>query len=350
MKALEIKNLNSENIKFVTGSPDASAEKVLPPEICDQNSLVFVSKQEHLEQALLKGARIIIAAFDVSKTQVSPSQALFQTTKIPQAMSLILPLFDKKKDRFQWTPNIHPKAHVDPTAKLGSDVRVGPGAFVGAHTQIGSRTVIGANTVIEDGCHIGEDCLFHPLVFIGALTIIGSRCEIHPNTTLGSDGFGYAPDKQGNNRKIPQLGRVVLGDDVEIGSCCAIDRATLTETKIHSGTKFDNLIHIAHNCEIGSHSLIAGGFMMAGSTKLGSRFMTGGNSVVADHLTIADNVVLAGRSTVTNDISTGGAYGGYPLQPLREALKTIANIGHITKMRRQIAVILKKLDLKDEDL
>ncbi len=348
MKALEIKKLNSEIIKFVSGNENAEASRVLPPETCDHSSLVFVSKPEQLAQALKQGAAIIITAFDAGSVSLGGRQALFQASKIPLAMSHVLPFFDRKKQRFEWGQKIHPSAFVDDSAELGLDVKIGPGVFVGARTKIGARTVVGANTVIENEVSIGEDCLLHPLVFVGAQTQMGNRCEIHPNTTLGSDGFGYAPEKTGSNKKIPQLGRVVLGDDVEIGSCCAIDRATLTETKIHSGTKFDNLIHIAHNCEIGSHSLIAAGFMIAGSTKIGAHFMTGGNSVVADHVTIADKVTIAGRSIVNNDVKEAGAYGGHPLQPMKDYLKTVTTLGNLVKMRKQIAAIMKKLDIKED--
>jgi UDP-3-O-[3-hydroxymyristoyl] glucosamine N-acyltransferase len=350
MKASDLKNLNSDVVKFITGNPDAEASKVLPPDTGDSSSLVFASKPEQLQMAIQNKASIIVVGFEAKGVALSSHQALFQAVKIPQAMTVILPLFDAKKARFNWGSDIHPKAYLDLSAEIGPNVKIGPGAFIGANVKIGAGTVIGANTVIENDCSLGENCILHPLVFIGANTIMGNRCEIHPNTSLGSDGFGYAPDKHKVNKKIPQLGRVILGDDVEIGSGCAIDRATLTETRIRSGTKFDNLIHIAHNCDIGEHSLIAGGFMMAGSSKTGSHFMTGGNTVVADHINIADNVVLAGRSTVTNDVTESGAYGGYPLQPLREALKTIANIGQLTKMRKQMSAIMKKLNLTDDDL
>ena len=138
---------------------------------------------------------------------------------------------------------------------------------------------------------------------------------------------------------------MVIGDEVEIGSNCAIDRATLTSTHIRSGTKLDNICHIAHNCDLGENGLFTAGFMMAGSTKIGRQFVTGGNSVVSAHLTLADNVVLAGRSSVTNNVTESGRYGGYPLQPMNEALKTAVNIGRLNKMRRDLNQVLKHLGL-----
>ena len=351
MKASQIQKLNPDVIQFIAGNEKAQAVAAHPPELADKGSLVFVSKPDQLTEALSRNATIIITSFDVPKDffQLGPDQALFRTQKINLAMSWVLPLFDNKKERFEWGSEKHNSSFVDPTAQLGARVKVGPGAFIGANTVIGQGTLIGANAVIENDVVIGQHCIIHPLAFIGARTVMGQRCEIQPHASLGPDGFGFVTDQSGQQRKIPQLGQVILGDDVEIGANTTIDRATLTETKIASGTKFDKNCHLAHNCEIGKNSLIAAGFMTAGSTKIGANFMTGGGSVVSDHLTISDNVMLAGRSTVTKDISAPGAYGGYPLQPLKESLKVIASFAHLPKMRRQLAAIAKKLGIADLD-
>jgi UDP-3-O-[3-hydroxymyristoyl] glucosamine N-acyltransferase len=138
---------------------------------------------------------------------------------------------------------------------------------------------------------------------------------------------------------------VKIGDKVEIGSNCAVDRATLTSTYIRSGTKLDNICHIAHNCDLGENGFYAAGFMMGGSTKIGRQFVTGGCTVVTAHVTLADNVVLAGRSTVTNDVLEAGQYGGYPLQPLKEAMKTSINIGQLNEFRKKLNRVMKHLHL-----
>jgi UDP-3-O-[3-hydroxymyristoyl] glucosamine N-acyltransferase len=143
------------------------------------------------------------------------------------------------------------------------------------------------------------------------------------------------------------LGNVKIGNGVEIGSNCAIDRATLTSTHIRSGTKLDNICHIAHNCDLGENGFFTAGFMMGGSTKIGRQFVTGGNTVVTAHITVGDNVALSGRSSVTNDIPTAGAYGGYPLQPLKEALKTAVSIGHLNEIRRNLKRVMKYLHLPE---
>jgi UDP-3-O-[3-hydroxymyristoyl] glucosamine N-acyltransferase len=184
-------------------------------------------------------------------------------------------------------------------------------------------------------------------VFVGAGCELGRDCEVHPHTSIGSDGFGYAVGASRRPQKLSHLGNVWIGDEVEIGSNCAIDRATLSSTYVRSGTKIDNLCHIAHNCDLGEDGFYTAGFMMAGSTTIGRRFMTGGNSVVSAHLKLADDVVLAGRSTVTSDVPVSGHYGGYPLQPLKDFMRTLAALGQLTEIRKNLNRVLKHLQLPE---
>lgn len=341
-----IKELNSSDLNFVSGSIKAVATKVLPPESCDSETLVFVSKPEHLEQALKAKAPIIVA----QKALALPSDTgttFFTTSSIQLGMAAILPLFDGKMNRFNQETKIHPSAYIHPTAHLGKNVGVGPFAVIGEHVKVGDGATIGAHTVIESYAEIGDHCIIHPQVFLGSHCTVGSRCEIHPHTTIGADGFSFAPTK-GQPKKIPQIGRVVIGNDVEIGANCAIDRAALTVTKIGNGTKMDNLCHIAHNVEIGENCLIAGKFSAAGSAKIGNHFMCGGEVAIGPHITVCDGVILAGRACAVNDITAPGQYGGYPLEPLRDALKTLANLTYVTRIRKDLARVKKHLGLQDE--
>jgi len=188
-----------------------------------------------------------------------------------------------------------------------------------------------------------------------ALPAAGQEYTIGPRDVLGIAVWGqadlsrdYAVDPDGRPRKISHLGNVIIGNGVEIGSNCAVDRATLTSTYIRSGTKLDNICHIAHNCDLGENGFFTAGFMMGGSTKIGRQFVTGGNSVVTAHITLGDNVVLAGRSSVTCDVPDAGSYGGYPLQPLKEAMKTIASIRHLNEIRKNLNRVMKHLHLLDK--
>jgi UDP-3-O-[3-hydroxymyristoyl] glucosamine N-acyltransferase len=155
--------------------------------------------------------------------------------------------------------------------------------------------------------------------------------------------------KDGTHKKIPQIGRVVIGNHVELGANCAVDRAALTETRIGDGTKFDNFAHIAHNCVIGKDSVFAASFKIAGSSSVGNNCMAGGNVDIADHVSIGDKVMIAGRSGITKDITGPAAIGGYPQEPLRDSLKTIANLANLTGLRKDMARVLKHLGLNKEE-
>lgn len=343
-----IKNLNSAHINYIRGPLDRIAEKVLPPNLARDNALVFTSTQEHFNSAIEKKASVIVFHSNIDTQSASPDIALFETAHIQMAMSAILPLFDGKMNRFIQEEKIHPTSIIHPSAHIGKNVFIGPYVIIGENTQIGDHTTIGSHCVIENNVHIGDHCLLHPTVFIGAQTIIGHHTEIHPHTTIGSDGFGFAIDRAGIANKIPQIGRVIIGNHVEIGANCTIDRAALTETIIHDGVKVDNLCHFGHNTEVGDHSLITAGFFIAGSSKVGKHFVCGGNTAISDHKTVTDKVTVAGRSTVGHDITEPGQYGGYPIQPMRTYLKTQATLPNISDMKKQIAKILKHLQLDKE--
>ncbi|WP_374078283.1 UDP-3-O-(3-hydroxymyristoyl)glucosamine N-acyltransferase [Bdellovibrio bacteriovorus] len=342
-----IKDLNSSDLTFVSGRLEAVATKVLPPESCDSESLVFVSKPDQLAAALKVKAPIVVA----HKALPLPNDtgtAFFQAGSIQLGMAAILPLFDGKMNRFNQETKIHPTASIHPSAHLGKNVGVGPYAVIGEHVKIGDGCTIGAHTVIECYAEIGDHTLLHPQVFIGAHCTLGSHCEIHPHTTIGADGFSFAMTREGTHKKIPQIGRVVIGNHVELGANCAVDRAALTETKIGNGTKMDNFCHVAHNVVIGENCVMAAGFKVAGSSTIGNNCMFGGEAAVSDHITVCDRVIVGGRGGVTFSITEPGQYGGYPIEPLRDALKTLANKTHITRMRKDLARVLKHLGLNAE--
>lgn len=303
-----------------------------------EGCLVFCDLRGQLDLALERKAGVIVLGPTLAAT-FSPGNhegCFLAVTHVRAGMGELLCYFDGKAERFEQWGGHHPTAIVHPTAQIGARVRLGPCCVIGARVIIGDDSRIGAHVVVENDARIGAGSTLHPQVFVGARCELGERCEIHPHTSIGSDGFAYTRDASGKPVKIAQIGIVRIGDDVEIGSNCAIDRATLTATVIRSGVKIDNICHIAHNCDLGENGFYTAGFMMAGSTKIGRNFVTGGNSVVAGHLTLADNVELAGRSTVTNDIKQGGQYGGYPLQPLRDALKTLVSLTKLTEMRKKL--------------
>ena len=349
LSARTIKNQHSEIFTFLHGNLDSAASGCHSPKEAMLGSLVYVSDAAQLVESRLHKPAILIVHAKIADSVcdiADSASCCFSVKNIPMGMAVLLKYFDKKRFRFTQWGERHPSAIVHAEAKIGEGVYLGPYCVIGAGAIIGRNCLIGAHAVIENGAQIGERTTLHPHVFVGAGCEIGKDCEIHPHTSIGSDGFGYAVDPDGRPRKISHLGNVIIGDDVEIGSNCAIDRATLTSTHIRSGSKLDNICHIAHNCDLGENGFFTAGFMMGGSTKIGRQFVTGGNSVVTAHITLGDNVVLSGRSSVTKDVPDAGAYGGYPLQPLKEAMKTAVNIGHLNEMRKNLNRVMKHLHLK----
>jgi UDP-3-O-[3-hydroxymyristoyl] glucosamine N-acyltransferase len=232
----------------------------------------------------------------------------------------VLILFHPPEDPLP--PGIHPTAVVDPGAVLGAGVRIGSHVVLGERSRIGDGTMILPGTVIGRDVTIGARTLLYANVTIREGCRIGDRVIIHPGTVIGSDGFGFAPRPDGSYEKIPQLGIVVVGDDVEIGANCTVDRATMGETRIENGVKLDNLIQVAHNVVIGEHTVIAAQSGVSGSTKIGKRNMIGGQVGFAGHLDIADDTKWGAQSGVHRSVpASGGTYMGTPAVSFRLATR-----------------------------
>jgi UDP-3-O-[3-hydroxymyristoyl] glucosamine N-acyltransferase len=350
LRAETIQSQHADVCQYLQGDYDAVATNCRVPDDADRDSLVFASDATQLTNARQRGAAILVVQRALAD-QLAPREpafgCCFAVASVPMGMARLLGHFDRKRERFSQWGERHPTAVVHATATLGADVLLGPYCVIGAGASIGDGCCIGSHVVVENGARIGAGTVLHAHVFVGAGCEIGRDCEVHPHSTIGSDGFGYAVGASRRPQKISHLGNVCIGDEVEIGSNCAIDRATLTSTYVRSGAKLDNVCHIAHNCDLGEDGFYTAGFMMAGSTTIGRRFMTGGNSVVSAHLTLSDDVVLAGRSTVTSDVREPGHYGGYPLQPMKDAMRTLATLGQISEIRKNLNRVLKHLQLPD---
>jgi len=231
-------------------------------------------------------------------------------------------------------------------------------ARVAPNAHIGTNTTIHAFAVIEEGAQIGQGVIIHPGVYVGPGSVIGNDCTIHANvsiregvrignrviihagTVIGSDGFGFVTEG-GIHHKIPQVGGVIIEDDVELGANCAIDRAMLGNTVIKKGTKFDNMVHIAHNVVVGEHCLIAGQVGIAGSAKIGSYVAMGGQVGIGDHTTIGDRVMIGGGSAVTQDTAAGSVVAGYYAMPLREWLKVQALLPKLPEFKKRLSQLEK---------
>jgi UDP-3-O-[3-hydroxymyristoyl] glucosamine N-acyltransferase len=233
-------------------------------------------------------------------------------------------------------------AMVGENVVLGEDITICPGAYVADGVKIGSRTVIYPGVVVYEGVEIGDDVTLHANVSIREGCRIGNRVIVHGGVVIGSDGFGYAPDGKGYH-KIPQIGIVVIEDDVEIGANTTIDRAALGVTLIRRGTKIDNLVQIAHNCIIGENCIIVSQTGISGSTKLGEHVTVGGQVGIAGHLEVGDNVMLGAKSGVHNSIPAGQIFSGYPAFPHKEWLKSSTVFSKLPEMRKTINSLEKRL-------
>ena len=215
-------------------------------------------------------------------------------------------------------PGVHPSAFVDPTAKVDSSASIGAQVSVGARAEVGPRTVLHPNVTLCDDVRVGADCLFHPGVVVRERCAIGDRVILQPGVSIGGDGFGYEFDERGEHEKVPQLGNVVLEDDVEIGANSTVDRARLGTTRIERGVKIDNLVQVGHNCVIGAHSAIVAQSGLGGSTRVGKRVFMMAQSGSAGQLTIGEGSFVAGRAGVTKDVPPDTVVAGNPAKVLRK--------------------------------
>jgi UDP-3-O-[3-hydroxymyristoyl] glucosamine N-acyltransferase len=238
-------------------------------------------------------------------------------------------------------------AVISETAEISDErVRIGPNCFIGEKCKIGKGARILPNSVVLAGAEIGENTLIYPNVTIYQRCIIGNNVIIHSGTVIGSDGFGYAKNDDGTYKKIPQKGIVLIEDDVEIGSNCSIDRATMGETRICKGVKLDNQIQIAHNVVIGENTVIVAHTGIAGSTKIGRSCTIAGKVGIVGHIEICDDVIITAASNVSKSITKPGIYSGYRAQPQKDELKQQAILKNIVSLRNQMIELQNKLKNK----
>lgn len=240
-------------------------------------------------------------------------------------------------------PGVHPSAVVGQGVRLGRDVSIGPHCFIGDGAEIGDRARIGPNSSIGAGCSVGPDSVLHPHVTLVGPVEVGARVVLHPGVVLGADGFKFE-SVAGGIVKIPQVGRVVIEDDVEIGANSAVDRAFLYETRVGAGTKIDNLVQIGHNCTIGRNCLIAGCCALAGSATIEDGCVLGGATAVRDGITIGKGSMVGARATVGKDVPPGSVVGGTPLLPLRDFLKLYSVLPRVPSLLGRVRAIEKKLE------
>ena len=243
---------------------------------------------------------------------------------------------------------IHPSATLAPEAQVDPSASIGPQAVVAAGAVIAARVQVGAGCYVGPQVHIGADSLLHPQVRLMRRTQVGARNILHPGAVIGSDGFGFAVDTEtGVRHKIPQLGHVVLEDDVEIGANSCVDCATFGVTRIGAGTKIDNLVQVGHNVQTGRDCVLVSQSGIAGSTRLGDRVIVGAQGGMAGHVQVADDVILGGRTGVTGSIRQAGVYSGLPAMPHRTWLRVLGSQQSLPELRRRVRALEAQLQGRD---
>lgn len=244
---------------------------------------------------------------------------------------------------------VHASAVIDPEAELGEGVAIGAGTVVAAGVRVGARSVLGAGVYLGPGVSLGTDCRIETRVTVHRGSSLGDRTVVHSGTVIGADGFGYVWDGSAH-RKVPQLGRVIIESDVEIGANCCVDRATLGETRIRRGAKIDNLVQIAHNTDIGEHAILVAQAGVAGSSRVGAGAVIAGQVAISDHVTVGAGARVGGQSGVTKDIPAGSAVFGTPARPLADTLRELAALAklpatlkRLRQQEQQIADLSRRL-------
>lgn len=242
-------------------------------------------------------------------------------------------------------PGIHPTAVIAASARIGKDVRLGAHVVLGEGVTVGDRSIVAPCVVLGDGVQCGEDCLLHANVSVREGCVIGNRVILQPGAVIGSDGFGFAPKADGSYEKIPQMGIVVIEDDVEIGANTTVDRATLGETRIKKGVKLDNLIQVAHNVVIGENTVMAAQSGISGSTKLGKNIMVAGQVGFTGHIEVADGVKVGAQSGVHRALTKPGAtYFGTPAYQQREAMRIYGSFPQLPDLLATVRDLQKRLE------
>jgi UDP-3-O-[3-hydroxymyristoyl] glucosamine N-acyltransferase len=332
----------------LTGDGERAIRGVAPLDSAGPDEVSFLANARY--ERFMEDSRA--AAVIVSTDYAGPGESLIRCEDAYFAFREAMVAFHGFREAdFE---GVDPRASVDPSAILGEGVRVGAFAVVGAGVEVGAGTVVYPNVYVGCRCRIGRDCTIYPNVTLYDGCLLGDRVTVHANSSIGQDGFGYATHA-GRHEKIPPAGWVELEDDVEIGACCAIERATLGATIIGAGTKFADLVAIGHGTQMGRHCLMVSQSGIAGSTHVGDYCVFAAQSGVVGHIRIGDGAQVAAQSGVINDVPAGRQVLGSPAIPLAEARRSMVIGARLPQMRkalrrlaRQMDAVLRKLRLAGE--
>jgi UDP-3-O-[3-hydroxymyristoyl] glucosamine N-acyltransferase len=328
----------------VEGDPSVTVNSFGKIEEAKEGQLTFFANPKYEDYLYSTNASIIILNGDYELKQTINATLI----RVPDAYSAFATLLSKYQEIMkQQLTGVQEPCYISKTASLGQNVYIGAFAYLGENVKIGDNTKIYPNVYIGDNVTIGDSSIIHPGVKIYNDCKVGSQVTIHAGTVIGSDGFGFAPQADGTMKKVPQIGNVVIEDNVEIGANTTIDRATIGSTLIKSGAKLDNLIQIAHNVEVGNFTAIAAQVGVSGSTKIGSGVIIGGQAGLAGHINIADNVKINGQSGVNKSVKTAGvSITGTNAYDYTKAMRSMAiarNLPEMDKRIHELEALVKQL-------
>ncbi len=321
----------------VEGDPARVLEGLAPVDSAGPADLTFVTSERYARLLAGSAPGAVLISHDLQVE--APESSLVRVDDPQRAFALLAPLFVADDVA---PPGVSPAANVADDVSLGAGTSVGPHAVIGKGAVVGDRTRIGALTVIGPGARIGNECIIGDSCTILGCVRLGDRVRVHAGARIGTDGFGFTPRDDGLVR-MPQVGRCIVGDDVEIGANTAIDRGALGDTVIGDGTKIDNLVQIAHNVRIGRHCVIAAQVGIAGSVDIGDRVQLAGQVGIADHLSIGDGARVAAQSGVSSDIPAGATYFGYPARPHGQAMRAAAAFLRLPDVLRRLKRVERDL-------
>ncbi|NVO04171.1 MAG: UDP-3-O-(3-hydroxymyristoyl)glucosamine N-acyltransferase [Bacteroidetes bacterium] len=327
----------------IEGDPDVKVNHLSKIEEGVEGSISFLSNPLYTHYIYSTQASITIVNNDFYPTQPI-SSTLIKVEKAEMAFAKLLEFYNQIKNN---KSGISEKCTISKSAKIGTNLYIGDFTFIGDNAKIGDNVKIYPQVYIGDNSVIGDNTTIFAGVKIYSDNLIGKDCIIHAGTIIGSDGFRFAP-QNGENLKIAQIGNVIIEDDVEIGANCAIDRATLGSTIIRKGVKFDNLIHIAHNVEVGEYSFIAANSIIAGSTKIGKNCMLAGQVGIIGHLTIADGTIIAAQSGISKSIKkTNETFMGSPAFEINDYRKSYIHFKNFSKILERLDKLEKELNQRN---
>ena len=331
-RGLTLSELAERHACEVRGDPGIRVHRAAPLDRADARSIAFFLSRAYLDELRSTSAAAVILS--APYLDECPVPALLT----PDPYRVYACIADELHELLPLKPGVHPHATVSSSATVDAGCEVSAGARVADGATLARGVFVGPNATIGRGAVIGEDTRLLANTTLSEGVEVGRRCLVHPGAVIGSDGFGQAPDEGGSWRKIPQLGSVCIGDDVEIGANTVIDRGALEDTVIGNGVRLDNLIQVGHNVRIGEHTAIAAGCMIAGSASIGRRCRIAGHVGIAGHLEICDDVVLLARTIVSRAIRKPGAYAGSmtPMEEVSSWRRNAARFRHLDELHKRV--------------